>query len=173
MTYTGYQPIEQVKTASPSLNPRRDDYLSPLIDSLKLITIVPKFNPCIKESPFLITNNKITSNDKRQPINQVTSYFAKEYLLNVDEGISDYLQEQPHLILVLLKLLPITANYFKGDNLQLTIIKDPENFTLDKFAIVVNTRLHSDTAFIKLQELDDRCFQARIPNDILVHVEFF
>jgi hypothetical protein len=36
MTSTAYQPIEQVKTASPSLNPRRDDYLSSLLDSLTL-----------------------------------------------------------------------------------------------------------------------------------------
>ncbi len=108
----------------------------------------------------------------RREFENKDSPLRKEYSLDVDDNVGEYLQGKPHLIFSLFQLLPITANCFKGDRLHLTIIQDPENFSLDKFAIVVNTHLHSDAAFTKLQELDDRCFQDSIPNDILVHVEF-
>jgi hypothetical protein len=122
-----------------------------------------------------ILNNKPsleTIHEIKQELENENSPLRQEYFLDVDIDAIDWLQHNPYLITTLFQLLPITADYFKGDRLHLTIIKDSENFTLDKFAIVVNTRLNSDTAFTKLQALDDRCFQAGIPNDILVHVEF-
>jgi hypothetical protein len=173
MTYTAYQPIKQVDAVSPSRNQGKIVDFPSTIKQISVEAIALK--SCIVNSanPFQATNNKTTSNYKRQPINQITSYLKKEYSINIDEEISDYLQEQPRLIRTLIQILPVTSNYFKGDILHLTILKDSENFTLNKVAIVVNTHRDSDTAFIKLQELDDVCFKARIPNDILVHVEFF
>lgn len=114
-----------------------------------------------------------TIDEIKQELENENSHLRQEYLLDIDDETVDLLQHHSHLISNLFQLLPIAADSFKGDRLHLTIIKDPENSTLDKFAIVVNTRLTSDTAFTKLNELDDRCFQAGIPNDILVHVEFF
>jgi hypothetical protein len=108
----------------------------------------------------------------KQELENKNSPLRQEYLLDVDGEAIDLLQHQSHLISTLLQLLPIVADSFKGDRLYLTVIKDPENCTLDKFAIIVNTRLTSGTAFTKLNELDDRCFHAGIPNDILFHVEF-
>jgi hypothetical protein len=112
-------------------------------------------------------------NEIRNELENKNSPLRIEYLLDVDDRANKYLQDRQGLVIVLFQLLPITADCFKGDRLRLTIIKDPENISLDRFVIVVNTHLSSDMALVKLQELDDRCFQATIPNDILVHVEFF
>jgi hypothetical protein len=126
-----------------------------------------------------MTINILDKNPSAEAINEIKQELAnknsplrKEYLLDVDDDIIDLLQEQSHLISVLFQLLPIAADCFKGDRLQLKILKDLDNPTLDKLAVVVNTHLPANTAFTKLQELDDRCFQANIPNDLLVHVEF-
>jgi hypothetical protein len=108
----------------------------------------------------------------RNELKNENSPLRIEYLLDVDDRANEYLQDRQNLVIVLFQLLHITADCFKGDRLHLTIIKDPENCSLDRFVIVVNTHLSSDMALVKLQELDDRCFQATIPNDILVHVEF-
>jgi hypothetical protein len=127
-----------------------------------------------------MTINILSKNPSAEAIHEIKQELAnknsplrKEYLLDIDDDVIDELQEQPYLIAILFQLLPITADCFKGDRLHLTILKDLENPTLDKLAVVVNTYLPASTAFVNLQELDDRCFQARIPNDILVHVEFF
>jgi hypothetical protein len=113
-----------------------------------------------------------TINEIRYELENKNSPLRIEYLLDVDDRVNDYLQDRQSLVIVLFQLLPLTADCFKGDRLHLTIIKDPENCSPDRFVIVVNTHLSSDMALAKLQELDDRCFQANIPNDILVHVEF-
>jgi hypothetical protein len=108
----------------------------------------------------------------RNELKNGNSSLRIEYLLDVEDRANEYLQDRQNLVIVLSQLLPITADCFKSDRLNLTIIKDPENCSLDRFVIVVNTHLSSDMALVKLQELDDRCFRANIPNDILVHVEF-
>ena len=102
----------------------------------------------------------------------IISQLKHTYSLDADACVFDYLERHLRLITILLKLLPIVIDQFKDDRLHLTIIKDREHHTLDKFAIIVTTHLNAATAFEKLQELDNLCFQASIPNDILVHVEF-
>ena len=177
MTYTAYQPSKQTELIAPYSQTntylivkdnlaKQDDNLTSPVDLLA--QVIDDFRKA-----FSLTNNKTTSNSKRQPINSIISQLKNNYLLDVNNDIIDYLQEKPHLISILIELLPVTAGYFKSDKLYLTIIKDPESYTLDKISIVVNTHLNVTTAFAKLQELDDFCFQARIPSDILVHVEFF
>ena len=105
-------------------------------------------------------------------ITNILSQLKHTYSLGIDDHIFDYLERHLPLIAILFELLPIVIDQFKNDQLHLTIIKDPEHHTLDKFAIIVTTHLNAATAFEKLQELDNLCFQASIPNDILVHVEF-
>ncbi len=105
-------------------------------------------------------------------INKVVSQLKDNYSLDIEADIIDYLETHLYLITILFQLLPIVVDKFKDDQLHLAVIKDPENHTLDKFSIIVNTHLDVAIAFEKLQELDDLCFQASIPSDILVHVEF-
>lgn len=102
----------------------------------------------------------------------IVSQLKSLYAFDIETPAFDLLQDNPHLINVLSKLITVTASYFNDDKLCLTVIQDPEHHSLDRLLVLVKTNLDSSVALSQLSGLDEELLQHNIPSDILIHVEF-